>query len=137
MNLPLSTAVRVALAAALVTLALGCAQTQESGAPPAGVPEIPAVNLWPNMTSVDVRPVFPQELSTAKPIHAVMDVESLVDRALTVQYRIQWLNAGGQVLNPNSGFKILNLAPRTQTRLDTIDPHGSATSWRVEFRPAM
>jgi hypothetical protein len=132
-----ATTVQTLLAAALLTCFIGCSKEVDNlNTTPAGVPEIPAVSLWPGMTSVDVRPVFPQELSTAKPIHAVMDVESLVYRALTVQYRVQWLDAQGKILNPDGDFKIINMAPRTQTRLDLTDPHATAVSWRAEFRPA-
>ncbi len=128
----------ILLAVSLMAFSLGCSkQVDNTGPQTPGVPEIPGVNLWPGMTSIDVRPVFPKELSTVKPIHAVMDVESLVDGILTIQYRIQWLDSQGRILNPDANFKILNMAPGTQRRLDVTDPQGNAVSWRADFRPVM
>jgi hypothetical protein len=137
----MSPRIKIALTATLLTLAQACSQSPSPNPEPLdknpGVPEIPAVSMWPQMTSIDARPVFSKELSSARPVHAVLDVESLVYRVLTVQYRIQWLDARGNIINPDGPFKILNMAPRTQIRLDIPDPTGSAVSWRAEFRPAM
>ena len=123
----------------LLFLALftGCSSTSQQSDGQEGAPLLPSVNLWPGMKTIDAKPVFPADLATAKPMHAVVDIQSLAYRAITIQYRVIWFDSQGKELNPTGPFKIINMAPGTQSRLDVIDPTGDAVNWRAEFRPAM
>lgn len=118
----------------------GCAsQPQESRQPVAdspnrAVPALPSVFLWPEMTSIQATPVFPDSMGVGAP--ATVQVDSLVQRIQIVQYRVIWLDARGEALNPSEPFKILNLAPKVSRTISEKDPTGKATTWRAEFRPA-
>ncbi|GEM_PF-941833 len=71
----------------------------------------------------------------SRPMDVSVGLRSLADNSMHVQYRFQWFDASGRMVEEEQ-FKQTLLPPRTESRLRSNPMTTKASDWRLQVRTA-
>ena len=121
-------------------LTIGCQNPQRG--PGAAAPDPVPLSQYPKIAVIEdmhKHIVASPPIVTAepdRPMRVSVPIRWTKDSDKAIDYRFEFFDAGGRMLQPDPGWRYTQLPPRAQVQLDGSATDTSAADWRLIIRPA-
>lgn len=121
-------------------LLVGCQSAQRgpgaAGADPVPLSQYPRIAVIEDMHKhiVASQPIISADVD--RPMRVSVPIRWTKDSDKAIDYRFEFFDVNGRMLQPDPGWRYTQLPPRAQVQLDGSATDTTAADWRLIIRPA-